>query len=98
VQEYVLPLNVTATTSMAEAISGAQYAIHAVPVQHSRVFLESVKVSLSPIAEMLITGLYSWEAWARWRPSTGRRSWLRMSRRQSGTTRTVAGRANLAEV
>jgi len=40
----VLPANVTATTSMAEAIEGAQYAIHAVPVQHSRAFLESVKV------------------------------------------------------
>ena len=43
-QDYELPLNVKATTSMVEAIAGAQYAIHAVPVQHSRVFLESIKV------------------------------------------------------
>ena len=42
-QDYILPDNVIATTSMEEAIAGAQYAIHAVPVQHSRVFLESVK-------------------------------------------------------
>ena len=35
-----LPPNVRATTDAAEAISGAQYCIHAVPVQHSRAFLE----------------------------------------------------------
>ena len=39
-----MPVNVTATTSMAQAIAGAQYAVHAVPVQHSRAFLTSVKV------------------------------------------------------
>ena len=44
-QEYTLPINVTATTSFVEAIQGAQYAIHAVPVQHSRTFLQSIAVS-----------------------------------------------------
>ena len=43
-QEYLLPSNVQATTSLEEAIDGAQYAIHAVPVQHSRKFLESIAV------------------------------------------------------
>ena len=47
-QEYTLPTNVVATTSFVEAIQGAQYAIHAVPVQHSRKFLESIAVSISP--------------------------------------------------
>jgi glycerol-3-phosphate dehydrogenase (NAD+) len=39
-----MPANVTATTSMAAAIAGAQYAVHAVPVQHSRAFLHSIRV------------------------------------------------------
>ena len=43
-QDFQLPPNVTATTSAAEAISGAQFAIHAVPVQHTRAFLQGVKV------------------------------------------------------
>ncbi len=43
-QEYVLPSNVVATTSSLEAIQGAQYAIHAVPVQHSRAFLKGIAV------------------------------------------------------
>jgi hypothetical protein len=43
-QDWTLPPNVTATTSAAEAITGAQYAIHAVPVQHTRAFLSSIKV------------------------------------------------------
>ena len=47
-QEYTLPNNVIATTSFVEAIQGAQYAIHAVPVQHSRKFLESIAVSTPP--------------------------------------------------
>ena len=47
-QEYMLPNNVTATTSFVEAIQGAQYAIHAVPVQHSRSFLQSIAVSKQP--------------------------------------------------
>ncbi len=43
-QDLMLPTNVTATTSMAEAIAGARYAVHALPVQHSRAFLTSIKV------------------------------------------------------
>lgn len=39
-----MPANVTATTSAVEAIAGARYAIHAVPVQHSREFLNNIKV------------------------------------------------------
>lgn len=39
----VLPPNVRATTSAVAAIAGAQYALHAVPVQHSRAFLEGIK-------------------------------------------------------
>ncbi len=46
-----MPVNVTATTSMAQAIAGAQYAVHAVPVQHSRAFLTSIKVGLPPDAD-----------------------------------------------
>ena len=43
-QDYMLPSNVVATMSAAEACAGAQYAIHAVPVQHSRAFLHAIKV------------------------------------------------------
>ena len=43
-QDFVLPPNVNATTAAAEAIAGAQFAIHAVPVQHTRAFLQSIKV------------------------------------------------------
>ncbi len=43
-QEYELPSNVVATTSAAAACAGAQYAIHAVPVQHSRAFLQGIRV------------------------------------------------------
>lgn len=42
-QDFVLPANVRATTDAAEAIAGASYAVHAVPVQHSRSFLASIK-------------------------------------------------------
>ena len=42
-QDYLLPPNVNATTSAAEAIAGAQFAIHAVPVQHTRAFLQGIK-------------------------------------------------------
>ena len=45
-QDYLLPSNVVATTSAAEACAGAQYAIHAVPVQHSRAFLHAIKVHI----------------------------------------------------
>ena len=41
--DWELPPTVTATTSAAEAIAGAQFAIHAVPVQHSRAFLEGIR-------------------------------------------------------
>lgn len=44
-----MPVNVTATTSMAQAIAGAQYAVHAVPVQHSRAFLTSIRVGSPPL-------------------------------------------------
>ena len=47
-QGFELPKNVCATTSAAEAIKAAQYAIHAVPVQHSREFLQSIKVRTHP--------------------------------------------------
>ena len=46
VQDLTLPHNITATTSMAEAIAGARFAIHALPVQHSRAFLTAIKVVL----------------------------------------------------
>jgi len=38
-----LPKNVRATTDAREAIRGASYAVHAVPVQHSRAFLRGVR-------------------------------------------------------
>jgi glycerol-3-phosphate dehydrogenase (NAD+) len=47
-KDWKLPSNVTATTSAAEAITGAQYAIHAVPVQHSRAFLTGIKDLIPP--------------------------------------------------
>lgn len=56
-QEYTLPNNVVATTSFVEAIQGAQYAIHAVPVQHSRKFLESIAVSSPLLFSVPLTGL-----------------------------------------
>lgn len=47
-KNFHLPPNVRATTSAAEAILGAQYAVHAVPVQHSRAFLNGIKDLLPP--------------------------------------------------
>ena len=44
-QDMALPHNMSATTSTAAAIAGAHYAVHALPVQHSRVFLQSIKVT-----------------------------------------------------
>jgi glycerol-3-phosphate dehydrogenase (NAD+) len=38
-----LPHNLTATTDAAVALRGAQYALHAVPVQASREFLKAVR-------------------------------------------------------
>ncbi len=43
-QGYELPHNLVATTSMSEAILGAQYAVHALPVQQTRNFLSGIKV------------------------------------------------------
>jgi len=48
-----LPHNVRATTNVAEAISGAQYAVHAVPVQSSRAFLHGIKDVLPPTTPLL---------------------------------------------
>ncbi|KAK9868620.1 hypothetical protein WJX84_008806 [Apatococcus fuscideae] len=45
---YELPHNLKATTSISEAIAGAQYAVHALPVQQTRTFLESIKDVLPP--------------------------------------------------
>jgi glycerol-3-phosphate dehydrogenase len=42
-QDFTLPRNVRATTDASEAIAGASYAVHAVPVQHSRAFLSSIR-------------------------------------------------------
>ncbi|KAI3428544.1 hypothetical protein D9Q98_007366 [Chlorella vulgaris] len=47
-KDFTLPPNVSATTSPREAILGAQFAIHAVPVQHTRVFLEGIKELMPP--------------------------------------------------
>jgi glycerol-3-phosphate dehydrogenase (NAD+) len=44
----LLPPNMRATTDAADATAGAGYAVHAVPVQHSRAFLEGVRDLLSP--------------------------------------------------
>lgn len=41
-QEFVLPENVEATTDKEEAILDAQYIVHAIPVQQSRLFLETM--------------------------------------------------------
>jgi glycerol-3-phosphate dehydrogenase (NAD+) len=42
-REYMLPGNIRSTTNANEAIHGAQFAVHAVPVQSSRSFLKSIK-------------------------------------------------------
>lgn len=42
--DWRLPRNIRATTAAREAIEGAQYAVHAVPVQQTRSFLQSIKV------------------------------------------------------
>jgi glycerol-3-phosphate dehydrogenase (NAD+) len=41
--DYELPSNIRATTDAKEAILGAQFAVHAVPVQSTRAFLISIK-------------------------------------------------------
>jgi hypothetical protein len=57
-QDYQLPLNVNATTSAAEAIAGAQFAIHAVPVQHTRAFLEGIKARMGRLGS--VQGFLCW--------------------------------------
>lgn len=52
-KDFTLPNNVTATTSAVEAITGAQYAIHAVPVQHTRAFLAAIKDILPPTVPII---------------------------------------------
>jgi len=42
-KDFKLPENVRATTRASDAILGAQFAVHAVPCQSSRVFLKSIK-------------------------------------------------------
>ena len=49
-QGYELPHNLVATTSMSEAILGAQYAVHALPVQQTRGFLAGIKVPGAPVS------------------------------------------------
>ena len=58
-QDLTLPHNITATTSMAEAISGARYAIHALPVQHSRAFLTAIKVTPPPLGHSVLSSQHS---------------------------------------
>lgn len=53
IQEFILPHNVRATTSASEAIMGAEYAVHAVPVQSSRAFLVAIKDMLSPTVPII---------------------------------------------
>lgn len=65
-QEYVLPSNVVATTSSLEAIQGAQYAIHAVPVQHSRAFLKSIAVSASGFLKQQFLAVLGWGTLSLW--------------------------------
>lgn len=43
-QGFVMPNNVRATTHAPEAIVGAKFAVHAVPVQSSRAFLQVGRV------------------------------------------------------
>jgi glycerol-3-phosphate dehydrogenase len=57
VQEFTLPSNVKATTSVVEALTDAQFAVHAVPVQHSRRFLDSIKVGIACTCTCSVQGL-----------------------------------------
>ncbi|MEW5308912.1 MAG: hypothetical protein WDW38_000832 [Sanguina aurantia] len=52
-KDFTLPVNMRATTSTSEAIIGASYAVHAVPVQSSRVFLQGIR-ELLPSAVPII--------------------------------------------
>jgi len=46
--DYELPPNVSATTDIEAAVEGAQYAVHAVPVQASRAFFTKNKAHIAP--------------------------------------------------
>ncbi|XP_044371174.1 glycerol-3-phosphate dehydrogenase [NAD(+)], chloroplastic isoform X3 [Triticum aestivum] len=46
--EYSLPENIVATTSASEALAGANFCFHAVPVQFSSSFLESISTYVDP--------------------------------------------------
>ena len=48
-----LPPNLRATTDVREAIVGAQYAVHAVPIQATTAFLTSIKDVLDPATPLL---------------------------------------------
>ena len=50
---YDLPKHIRATTDAAEALSGCDFIIHAVPVQQSRKFLDGVKDFIDPKTPML---------------------------------------------
>ncbi len=52
-QDFPLPPNVRATTKAAEAIHGAQFAVHAVPVQSSRAFLVAIRDLLPPLVPIV---------------------------------------------
>ena len=51
--DHDLPHNLRATTDAEDAISGADLAVHAVPVQHSRRFLASISSLLPPHVPMV---------------------------------------------
>ncbi|RYH03692.1 NAD(P)-dependent glycerol-3-phosphate dehydrogenase [archaeon] len=51
--EYTLPKQLRATTDSKEALEHADYVIHAVPMQQSRVFLQSIQPHLTPTTPLL---------------------------------------------
>ena len=51
--QYELPKNIRATTDAKEALADADFIIHAVPTQHSRKFLESVRDQIDPKTPLL---------------------------------------------
>ncbi|CAG9467798.1 unnamed protein product [Pedinophyceae sp. YPF-701] len=51
---FELPRNVRATTHAEDAIGGAQFVVHAVPVQHTRVFLEKLRDVIPPDVPLIV--------------------------------------------
>jgi glycerol-3-phosphate dehydrogenase (NAD+) len=51
--QYELPPSVRATTDPAEALSGCDFIVHAVPVQSSKAFLRGVKDHVDPKTPLL---------------------------------------------